>query len=189
MDAFSSPCLQREILFCGDIPANLENERKLIVAEFDRTQGKIGNLNPKKDAKQLEELLGRLAELRTNLREIAERIRKVLAKVRGACITRSHWVWSGHRRRLDSGTLMLTYSIGKDNGFLFVVSGDTKRGPPLSVFSLPVGEKALRESVEAFRTLIEWSKPAAEIASPEPVALRHAAQAGRVADPQVTTGC
>jgi CHAT domain-containing protein len=59
----------------------------------------------------------------------------------------------------------LSYSIGKERSFLFVVSGDPKHGPPLSVFMLSVGEKALRESVEAFRRLIEWNKPSPELLS------------------------
>lgn len=47
-------------------------------------------------------------------------------------------------------TAILAYSVGKDRTILFVVQPDGAPDPGLSVFTLPAGETALREKVEAF---------------------------------------
>jgi CHAT domain-containing protein len=142
----------------------LEKARKLTDAEYDRTQGQIRELNPKENAKEIDELLNRLREVRQKQEVVAAQIKK--ASPRYAALQYPQPLdLAGTRAALDPGTLLLSYSVGKEKSLLFVVSPDPKRGPPLSVFTLPVGEKKLRESVEAFRTLIEWNKPSPEFLS------------------------
>ena len=64
---------------------------------------------------------------------------------------------AGAQRVMDPGTVLLAYSIGKEKSYLFVVQPRQKNG--LAVFALPSGEEPLRESVEAFRNLIDWKMP------------------------------
>jgi CHAT domain-containing protein len=59
----------------------------------------------------------------------------------------------------------LSYSVGEAKSFLFVVSSNPKGGPALLAYSLPVGDKALRESVEAFRRMIDRKGPSGDFVS------------------------
>jgi CHAT domain-containing protein/Tfp pilus assembly protein PilF len=145
---------ERDLLFTTDLPPELAREKRLRDAEYDRVQARIAKLDPAKDAAAVQELLGRLRELREKQEEIAVRIRKAsphfaslqypepldLAEVRNA---------------LDPGTVFLAYSVGAEKTVLFVVQPADVPGTGLSVFSLPVTEKVLREKTEAFRSAIQ----------------------------------
>jgi hypothetical protein len=54
---------------------------------------------------------------------------------------------------LDAGTALFSYSVGKDRLVLFVIR-PVQESPSLSVFTIPVGEEALRTKIEEFRRLI-----------------------------------
>jgi CHAT domain-containing protein len=155
---------ERDLVFSADVPPALERERKLADAEYDRTQNQIRELNPKEHATQVDELLSHLRELRTSRDEIAQKIKK--ASPRYASLQYPQPLdLAGTLAALDPGTLLLSYCVGKEKSYVFVVSSDPKRGPPLSVITIASGEKALRESVEAFRKLIEWNKPSPDLVS------------------------
>jgi CHAT domain-containing protein/uncharacterized protein HemY len=155
---------ERDLVFATDIPANLERERKLTDFDYDRTQGKLRELNPKENAKEIGESLNHLRELRQQQEEIAERIKTSSPKYASLRYPQPLEL-KGAQAALDLGTLLLSYCVGREKSFLFVVSADPKRGPQLSVITLSVGEKSLRESVEAFRKLIEWNKPSPDLVS------------------------
>jgi CHAT domain-containing protein/Flp pilus assembly protein TadD len=155
---------ERDIVFEADIPTDLEEERRLTDFEYETVQGQIRKLSPTKDAKAIDEALGRLGEIRQKQELVAKKIRALSPKY-AALRYPEHLDLAETQGALDSGTLLISFSVGKEKSFLFVVSADPKRGPPLSVFTLPVGEKALRDSVQAFRTLIEWNKSSPELFS------------------------
>ena len=156
--SFLRTLAQRDLALSADVPAELERARRLANEEYDRTQGQIRALNPKDDAKKIEEGLVRLAELRQNQAEIAERIRQASPRY-GALQYPQPLDLTGTRAALDPGTLLLSYSVSEEKSYLFAVSSDPKRGPLLTVVALPSGEKPLRETVEAFRRQISRKAP------------------------------
>jgi CHAT domain-containing protein/Tfp pilus assembly protein PilF len=146
---------ERDLVFATDLPADLARERRLTNTEYDRTQSALARLNPAKDSAEIERLLTRLRELRDKREEIAQTIRK----------TSPHFAALHYpqpldldraRASLDTGTVLLSYCVTKEKTFLFVVQpGGRPKAPPISVFTLPVGESALREKVGAFRRLLQ----------------------------------
>jgi len=149
---------ERDLLFASDLPADIARQRKLTDTEYDRVQAEIGELNPAKDGEEIERRLGRLRELRDRREEIASRIRKT--SPRFASLQYPEPLDLAHvQRALDPGTVLLSYSVDTQRTLLFVVqrpaSAQAPAGSGLSVLSLPIGEKALREKIEAFRRLIE----------------------------------
>ena len=152
---------QRDLVFNADLPAGLERERKLTDAAYDRAENELQMPPANADARAVGEIRARLGALRAKQAEIAQAIAKASPRY-GALQYPKPLDVSGAQAALDPGTLLLSYSVGKEKSFLFVVSPDPKHGPPLSVFAISIGEKDLRESVDAFRRLIEWNKPSPE---------------------------
>ena len=148
---------ERDLVFASEIPADLARERKLTDGEYDRTQAKLGELSPKQDAQAIEGLLVRLRELREKQGEIAERVKKISPRLASLQYPQPLDL-AGIERALDPGTVLLSYSVGKNKTHLFVVqtsSGLLSKAPGLSVFTFALGEKGLREKVETFRNLID----------------------------------
>jgi CHAT domain-containing protein/Tfp pilus assembly protein PilF len=147
---------ERDLVFASDIPADLERERKLTDAEYDEAQNQFGELSPQNEAKQIDELLLRLRELRAKQDGVAERIKKASPRLASLQYPQPLDL-AGTQKALDPETVLLAYSVGKEKSFLFVVQPQAK--DVLSVHTLPIGEQTLRESVEAYRNLIELKGP------------------------------
>ena len=160
--AFLKTLAQRDLAVPEEIPAGLDRERQAANAEYERTQGLIRTLKPQTQAKEIDEALARLRELRQQQSGIAERIAKASPRYAALRYPRPLDL-AGVRAALDPGTLLLSYATGRETSHLFVVSGGPNRKAPLSVFILPAGEKTLRESVEAFRRLIKWNRTPQEL--------------------------
>ena len=160
--AFLRTLAQRDLAAPAEVPDDLDRELRMTNAEYDRTQGALRALNPRDDEKKIDQRLTRLAELRQKRAEIEERIKRASPRY-GALRYPQPLDFSATRAVLDPGTLLLSYSVGEEETFLFVVSGDSTLGPPLTAFRLPVGDNALRGSVEAFRRLIGRNKPSREL--------------------------
>ena len=160
--AFLRTLAQRDLAVPDGILSALERERSLTNVEYERRQGEIRKLNPANDKKRIDEGLAQLLELRQKQSEISARIKKASPEYAALKYPQALGL-AATRAALDPGTLLLSYSVGKAKSFLFVVSSDPKRGPPLSTFTLPVGDEALREAVDAFRRLIERNKPSPDL--------------------------
>jgi CHAT domain-containing protein/Tfp pilus assembly protein PilF len=145
---------ERDLLFSADLPPELARERRLSDREYDRVQAQIGRLNAATDDAEIEKLLGRLRELREKREAIAAQIRQASPRLASLQYPQPLDL-AGVRSTLDPGTLFLAYSVGKERTVLFAVESSAVPGSGLSVFSLPVGEKALRDNVEAFRRAIQ----------------------------------
>jgi CHAT domain-containing protein len=155
---------ERDLVFASDISDELSAERRRSDADYERAQGELAALNQQHDTARIEELQRRLREIRRIRSDVEEKIKKASPKYASLRFPQPLDL-PGTQAALDPGTLLLSYSIGREKSFLFVVSLDPKRGPPLSVFTLSAGEKALRKSVEAFRRLIEWNKESPDLLS------------------------
>jgi CHAT domain-containing protein/Tfp pilus assembly protein PilF len=145
---------ERDLRFKADLPVDLTRERKLIDAEYDRVQAQIGKLSTAGNEAEIERLHSRLRELREKQEAIGARIRETSPRLGSLQYPRPLDL-ADVRQALDAGTLFLTYSVGKERTILFAVEPAGVPGPGVSVFSLPVGEQALREKVEAFRRAVE----------------------------------
>ena len=154
---------ERDLVFAGDVPADLERESKLTDAAYDKVQAELKDLSAKDKGRQ-EDVVTRLRELRQKQEQIAERLKKASPRY-GALHYPQPLDLSATQSTLDPGTLLLSYSVGEEKTHLFAVHADSQRGPPLSVYTIPVGEKALRGSVKAFRKLIEWAEPSPELST------------------------
>jgi CHAT domain-containing protein/Tfp pilus assembly protein PilF len=153
---------ERHLLFETDIPADIERERILTNAAYERTQREIADLNPREDGKRIDELLGHLTEMRASQQQIADRMRK--ASPRYASLRYPQPLdLVGTRAVLESGTLLLSYSVGKDKAFALAVEPSGTTGSGLTLFTLSGNDRSLRDSVQAFLTLVEWEKPSSDL--------------------------
>jgi CHAT domain-containing protein/Tfp pilus assembly protein PilF len=143
---------ERDLVFAADLPPDIQRQRKYNAAAYDRIQGEIAKLNPKEHAAEIEQSLARMRELATEREEIAERVKRI--SPRWAALQYPQPLdLQGTRRALDAGTVLLSYSVGVDQTDLFVVQ--TNGSPALSVYTVPIGEMALRNQIKEFRSLIE----------------------------------
>ena len=74
--SFLRTLAQRDLGAPGEVPADLERERRSTNAEYDRTQRELGELKPATQSKEIDEVLGRLSDLRRKQTEIADAIGK-----------------------------------------------------------------------------------------------------------------
>jgi CHAT domain-containing protein/Tfp pilus assembly protein PilF len=156
---------ERDLVFAADLPPDLARERAVINTDYDRTQAALTRLNPADEAAAIERLLARLRELRDQRESIALRIRKASPRFASLHYPQPLNI-SAAQRSLDAGTVLLTYCVTKEKTFLFVVQPSVRAlvrsAPAVSVFTLPIGETALREKVAAFRSLVQRSSVSIE---------------------------
>jgi CHAT domain-containing protein len=144
---------QRDLVFAGDLPRDVQRARRLNAAEYDRTQAGLSTLNPSTDIKQIEQRIARLRELNADGERMMDQIRKVSPRF-AALQYPQPLDFASTRSALDAGTVLLSYSVGKNDTLLFVIQPENST-PGLSVFRLPITASALRQKVEAFRKLID----------------------------------
>ena len=127
-------------LTIGDVSPELDLERRHAEADYDRAKDQLSALSPTKDTEQIERLRGEIQEIEARREETTERIKKSSPTFAALKCPRLLGL-DGTQAAMDSGTLLLSYAVGKERSFLFVISPDPKRGPPLSVFTLPIGDE------------------------------------------------
>jgi CHAT domain-containing protein/tetratricopeptide (TPR) repeat protein len=160
--SFRETLARRDIAAPEEVPPDLEQARRSANAEYDRLQREIEDLDPATQAVALEERLARLEQLRREQSSIAEAIRRASPRYGSIRYPRPLDV-AGARSALSPGTVLLSYVVGREESYLFVLS-DGSEGA-LSVYTLPIGETKLRASVDASRRLVAWSKPGPELAA------------------------
>ena len=148
---------ERELEVVEDLPAELAQERARVDGEYERLQGSLAGLHPSEAKEEVDRTLVQLASLREAREAVIARIQK--ASPRFAAL---HYPQpldlAGAVQALDAGTALLSYSVGEDRTLLLVVRPEAA----LAVVALPVGEKALRERVDAWLGLIARRLPAEE---------------------------
>jgi CHAT domain-containing protein len=155
---------QRDLNAPGEVPADLEQRRRSANAEYERLQRETEELAPATQALEMSDALARLRDLRREQLEIADAIRKASPRYAELRYPRPLDL-AGARAALEPGTLLLSYAVGGERSYLFAVSSNTTAGKGLAVFPLSIGERELRESVDAFRRLIARKKPNPEVAA------------------------
>jgi CHAT domain-containing protein len=142
---------ERDLVFGAELPAEIEQARKLNASSYDRTFAQLSKLKSTKDSAQIEDLQGRLRDLNTEREEITERIRRSSPRLANLQYPQP-LDFAATRQLLDAGTALLSYSVSKERIVLFVVR-PMQEAPGLSVFTIPVEEKKLRAQIEGFRRL------------------------------------
>jgi len=135
------------------VPLEIARRRQALDAEYDQTQAQLGRLTPDQDPSGIERLRERLQELYIQQQELAAKIRETAQRSTTVRYPRPLDLASA-RRALDPGTVLLAYSVGDTNTFLFVVQ-PTGRQRGLTAIQIPIGDKALRAAVRNFRLLLE----------------------------------
>jgi CHAT domain-containing protein/tetratricopeptide (TPR) repeat protein len=155
---------ERDLTFASDLPAGLERERRLANAEYDRALARLaeaqegpgpGSAPPPETTATLER---QLQEARRRQEDVEARIRAASPRL-AALRYPEPLDLAATRRALDPGTLLLSYSIGEEESYLFAIGPDAAS---FHVLRLRVTEAALRDEVRRFRTSIEQSRGAAD---------------------------
>jgi CHAT domain-containing protein/Tfp pilus assembly protein PilF len=146
---------ERDLLFAPDLPPEIAEDRRITSSEYDRAQAAIAELNPEKDKAKVESLLNRLRELRDKREQIAARIRQAAPGFASLQYPQPLGT-RGIRNALDPGTALLSYAVGERKSFLFVVRPDR---PEPQIWTLNIGEGALRDKINAFRNVLARKDP------------------------------
>lgn len=113
---------------------------------------------------QIEKFGKRVDDLRMDLIRISVQQRELETKIRRDSSKFASLKYpeplelKGAQAALDTGTLLLSYFVGTEETYLLAVTKDS-----IKVFTLPVGENALKDRVRAFRSevasvRVDWSK-------------------------------
>ncbi len=141
---------ERDLTFERDVPAELDARRRSADARYGSAIAELAQISAEKDAARKTELLARLEELRREQREIRDAIRAAAPRLADLRYPEPLDL-AAARASLDAGTVLLSYSIGRERSHLFVVGP----GPDaLRVFPVASSLEDLRRRVEAFRGAI-----------------------------------
>lgn len=141
---------QRDLVWDVDIPAELDLERRRLRVELDRVVAELAETTGSPDGAERREIRERLEDVRDRRRRVQDRIRAASPRL-AALTAPEHLDASGTVAALDSGTLLLSWSIGDSRTHLFAL-GPGDRG--LTVTTSEVGADRLRREVEWFRRLV-----------------------------------
>lgn len=141
---------ERDLVFEDELPPELNEEQKRNRWEYDRVQSAIASLHPHKDAKKIDSLVVRMRELMAERAHIQQRIKRTSPRF-AALRYPKPLSTAAARNALEPGTVLLSYSVGRDSTYLFVLQ-PLGVEPGLSVFTIPIGEASLRKQVNDLRT-------------------------------------
>jgi CHAT domain-containing protein/Tfp pilus assembly protein PilF len=138
---------ERDLRFTTDLSEDLDRQRRLVNAEYDRAFAELGAASAEAAAEK------RQALNRVRLRrvEIDERIRAASPRL-AALQSPQPLDVAATRAALDTGTLLLSYAVGDAGSYVFAV------GPGAGEFAavrLEPDAAALRRDVTRFRELLE----------------------------------
>lgn len=141
---------ERDLDFGGEVPPELERQRRLATAELERLWAS-SDAGAAPDSKEAAELEVRIRAAQKKLEDVRL---ATLSASRGVYDLRYPKALGAEEASaaLEEGTLLLEYSVGPDRVLLFAI------GPGRGEFSanvLPVRAGALSKDVERFRALVQ----------------------------------
>ena len=168
---FLTMVVERDTAFTKDIPEELDRERRRLGVLYDRILRRLAGLNPQDNSQEIEAIRLELQSLDSEAGYIEYRIRQASPRLAALQYPQPLGV-NEAQQALDSGTLLLSYSVGKEKTVLFALShsGD------LEVKTLPLGEKALRSQVTQLLSLIRESRVDSSIGKQRRLQLQRASQ-------------
>jgi CHAT domain-containing protein/Tfp pilus assembly protein PilF len=145
--ALLSLLAERDLAFSADVPPDLDRDRRLANAEYDRALARLSEVK----AEQVETARQSLRQARLRQAEIQDRIR--VASPRLAALQHPLPLDLAQvRRALDAGTLLLSFSIGNEGSYLFAVGP----GPDdFEAVALETTLARLRDDTTRFRELLQ----------------------------------
>ncbi|HVR96748.1 MAG TPA: CHAT domain-containing protein, partial [Thermoanaerobaculia bacterium] len=151
--AFLALLAERDLTFAIDLSPELDQERRRLAVSYDRNQLRLAALDLEKDGEAIETLQREQVQLRQRREEIAAEMRRSAPRLSSLQDPQA-LTFEQVREALDPGTVMLSYSVGKEQTHLFIVT----RGRELQVETLEVGRQALEKDVDRFRQLIDQTR-------------------------------
>ena len=151
--SFLEQLAERDTLFTQDIPEELDRDRRRLAVRYDRAlEGleKPGGGDPEGKAEAAQ---AQLRQLRREADDIEAAIRRASPRL-AALRYPQPLALEAARAALDPGTLLLSYSVGRESTLLFSLASDGG----LRVDTLPVSEAELRDKVRSLRRRIETSR-------------------------------
>ncbi|MBI1923045.1 tetratricopeptide repeat protein [Candidatus Poribacteria bacterium] len=139
---------ERQLDFRADAPADLLAQQNELDQKRSFASTQLTQLDPNRDSSRIEELRAQLARYDVQQRELETQIRRASPKF-AALQYPEPLDLVGAQAALDAGTLLLTYYVDEKATSLFAV---TKTG--LEVFTLLVGEDALKKQVRALQNAV-----------------------------------
>lgn len=152
---------ERDLVFSGDIPPDLERERRIANAEYDSAQAELSGLSPTSQSEEVSELTNRLAEIRRGQEEIKQRIRKLSPRMASLQYPEPLSLAQA-QAALDPGTLLMSFSLGQEESFLFALGS---RPRDFEVYKLRATRQELEKEVRLFRSLIENRQDVSSLSS------------------------
>ena len=144
---FLSLLVRRDLEFGADLPAGLDQKRRMLAVQYDRTLQSLAGLSVNDP---------RATEIRSRLRLMLAERDHIVAEIRrrsprlAALKYPRPLSFQETRAALDPGTAMLSWTVGKDKTFLFVVVP----GKPLAVHEIPFGAEEIQKEVARFTGLL-----------------------------------
>ena len=151
--AFLALLAERDLTFAADLPPELDQERRRLAVLYNRNQLQLTALDPGIDRETIGALQREQVRLRRRRDEIAVEMRRTAPRLADLQSPQA-LTFEQVREALDPGTVMLSYSTGKEQAHLFIVT----RGRELRVETLKVGRQALEKDVDRFRQLIDQTR-------------------------------
>jgi CHAT domain-containing protein/tetratricopeptide (TPR) repeat protein len=138
---------ERDLVLDGDLPAELAGERRDAARAYDSTLAAlVGAEGP-----EAERLRAELDAIRRRQVAVREAIRAASPRL-AALQYPQPLDLAGTRGTLDPGTLLLSYLLGEEGGYLFVVGPGSE---DFAALPLAVGREALRADVTRLRELLQ----------------------------------
>ncbi|MBP7864631.1 MAG: CHAT domain-containing protein [Acidobacteria bacterium] len=139
---------ERDIDFSREVPAETLGVHRRLAAEQERVREELAGLDPEREADRVEALRKRLDDLQMRKLEAEEAIRSASPRLASLRYPRPLTL-PEVEAALEPGTLLLSYSTGEKNTWLFALLGRDLR-----VYPVPAGDENLRRRVEMFRRLV-----------------------------------
>ena len=138
---------EREIRFAS-LPRRLELERRRLAIRYDKTIQLLHNLSPGDDPREVLSIQDEHLRIRERQQQIQADIREHLPEI--ASIQQPSLTLSQVQEVLDPGMVLLSYSVGDKETYLFVLRPDRD----MQTHRLSVGRERLLQLTETFRQLI-----------------------------------
>ncbi|MCP4900988.1 MAG: CHAT domain-containing protein [bacterium] len=146
---------ERDLDFTADVPQELDRTRRRLAVLYERKQHQITVIDPLTDPEALQNLRQELEQLRRQREEIAELIRRSSPRLAALQYPRPLDL-ATVLANLDKRTAMLSYSVGEEGTYLFLIEPIRR----LTVVKLEISSEDLGHEIEVFRSLIRETRSA-----------------------------
>ena len=153
---------ERDLLVQDDLPDALEKERRASHREYEHAQSALAGLGADAPAAEVERWRVQLEHARQRMVDIADTVRRTSPRAAEVRLPDAFGA-SAIAGLLEPGTVLLSYSVGTEKTVAIALTrGTGPTAPPvLRAVVIPIGERALRARVDAFRASAERTTPPA----------------------------